>query len=172
MPGIPLTVYKILWLCAFVCAHVAMTRGVFVALIITFAVPVDVTVNVSDVFNDEGFPGEVPPEPAPVTLNIPDAALLAPFTHVTFPVFDGGVLYTLILVAADGAKVVFEIDILLIVGAIAPVVKFPKSVAKVFSVSVFFHRSFITAVNVTVYSVDGCNSALETTTVLVPGDIV
>jgi hypothetical protein len=81
---------------------------VFVALI--------VTVNVSDVVNDEGFPGDVPPVPAPVTLNIPAATVLAPFAHVADPVFDGGVLDTFIFVAEDGSSVAFEIDMLLIVG--------------------------------------------------------
>jgi hypothetical protein len=77
---------------------------------LTFAVPVDTTLNILDVKSDDGFM-PVPPEPAPDTENSPANEVFDPFTHETDPVLDGGVLDTDMLVAGEGNKVVLETDI-------------------------------------------------------------
>jgi hypothetical protein len=87
-----------------------------IALIPTFAVPVDPTVKVPDVNKEDGFVGDDPPEPAPDTVNNPATEVFALFTQETDPVFDGAVLETDILVADEGNGFV-ERDIPLIVGA-------------------------------------------------------
>ena len=90
---------------------------------LTLAVPVDITVKLPEVLKVDGFVGDDPPEPAPDTVNKPATDVLVPFVQETDPVLDGAVLETDMLVAELGNGVVFEIDIVLIVGAGANVVK-------------------------------------------------
>ena len=81
----------------------------------TLAVPVETTLNVPLVNNDDGSAKD-PPDPAPVTEYSTAAEVFDPFTHETDPVLDGAVLDTDILLADEGNGVVLETDILDIVG--------------------------------------------------------